>query len=340
MSVIKDNAQISSQLDSGISRMRILAAEVEEIHPLADPVLKACITMAASAFAAAVAGIDLSRHHAAIADRAMNARGAAAAFLVGILLAMGQTSVSRVDIDKMTQTTVNGVNSMLFNVAMRGLGATLLLMEAADVVKQDVREAYFNAFGGRESKANAAVHPPNTGDQRSEMNDAAIPFIQRWMGEMSPSIWDQVQPLPPQNYFTNIMPTAPKAVVRTVPSMPVVQAKPKVSPKPVIKKNAPASHSEITVPQQRESFIEAVRRTAPPEALDAFGLTRLSDKAMNTNGGIDLEKVNVSTRGSGVRTAFSDPEQLIMLLNADGLVPVIYRIQPLTQPMVNMMLGL
>ncbi len=57
-------------------------------------------------------------------------------------------------------------------------------------------------------------------------------------------------------------------------------------------------------------------------------------------GGINLEKVNVNTRGGGVRTAFSDPEQLKMLLNADGLVPVIYKIQPLTVAMMNMLLGI
>jgi|GEM_PF-7000869 len=59
-------------------------------------------------------------------------------------------------------------------------------------------------------------------------------------------------------------------------------------------------------------------------------------------GGIDLEKVEVNARrdGSGVKTAFSDPAQLNRLMNADGLVPVIYNIQPVTVPMMNMLLGL
>ena len=62
------------------------------------------------------------------------------------------------------------------------------------------------------------------------------------------------------------------------------------------------------------------------------------DHAMK--GGIDLEKTNVQTRGAGVRTVFSDPAMLRMLLNADGLVPVIYKIEPAAPSMINMLLGL
>ena len=58
-----------------------------------------------------------------------------------------------------------------------------------------------------------------------------------------------------------------------------------------------------------------------------------------TKGGIDLALVNLNTLGGGVRTAFSDPKQLQMLLDSDGLLPVIYKVQPMTMPMVNMLLG-
>lgn len=77
------------------------------------------------------------------------------------------------------------------------------------------------------------------------------------------------------------------------------------------------------------------RPQVPEAPKSRIGQTRLA-----AYGGIDLEKVDVNTRGGGVRTAFSDPEQLKMLLNADGLVPVIYKIQPLTVLMINMLLGL
>ena len=56
-------------------------------------------------------------------------------------------------------------------------------------------------------------------------------------------------------------------------------------------------------------------------------------------GGIDLQNVDVSSTGGGVRTAFSDPAQLQALMDADGLEAVVYKIQPMTAPMMNMLLG-
>jgi hypothetical protein len=61
------------------------------------------------------------------------------------------------------------------------------------------------------------------------------------------------------------------------------------------------------------------------------------DAAMN--GGIDVTQVNVMTQGGEVRTAFSDPAQVQILLHAQGLVPVIFKIQLLSTPMVDALLG-
>jgi len=60
---------------------------------------------------------------------------------------------------------------------------------------------------------------------------------------------------------------------------------------------------------------------------------------MLTRGGIDLEKLILNTKGSGVRTAFSDPRILQMVLNAKGLFPQVESIEFLTVPMVNRLLG-
>ncbi len=57
------------------------------------------------------------------------------------------------------------------------------------------------------------------------------------------------------------------------------------------------------------------------------------------NGGIDLENVSLNTQGSGVRTAFSDPRILQMLMEAKGLFPEVKSVEPVTVPMVDMLLG-
>ena len=57
-------------------------------------------------------------------------------------------------------------------------------------------------------------------------------------------------------------------------------------------------------------------------------------------GGIDLEKVNVKSSGGGVRTAFSNPQIMRMLSNADGLIPVIYSIKPISSTMTSGLLGI
>jgi hypothetical protein len=82
------------------------------------------------------------------------------------------------------------------------------------------------------------------------------------------------------------------------------------------------------------SKAHAHRKMRPNQAMIATPATPAK------NGGIDVTQVNVATQGGGVRTAFSDPAQLQMLLHADGLVPVIYKIQLLSAPMVNALLGL
>ncbi len=75
------------------------------------------------------------------------------------------------------------------------------------------------------------------------------------------------------------------------------------------------------------------------------------DKAMASNaeeiakvlnpGGIDLGKTTVSVKaGSGViQTAFDDPAMLRLLLNADGLAPIIYNIRTMTPSMVDHFVG-
>ena len=91
------------------------------------------------------------------------------------------------------------------------------------------------------------------------------------------------------------------------------------------------------------------RNEVPQEVKDYF------DKAMSIGqvslrlnppieramyGGIDLEKLILNTKGSGgVRTAFSDPRILQLLLEAKGLFPQILSIEPVTVPMINMLLG-
>jgi len=62
--------------------------------------------------------------------------------------------------------------------------------------------------------------------------------------------------------------------------------------------------------------------------------------AMLSYGGIDLEKLILNTKGDGgVRTAFSEPRILQMLLDAKGLFPQIQSIEIMTVPMVNILLG-
>ena len=67
------------------------------------------------------------------------------------------------------------------------------------------------------------------------------------------------------------------------------------------------------------------------------------DKAMAFNpGGIDLERMNIAVgKGTGrIKTAFSDPKILKILLERDGLLPKINTITAVTVPMINMYLGL
>ncbi len=58
-------------------------------------------------------------------------------------------------------------------------------------------------------------------------------------------------------------------------------------------------------------------------------------------GGIDLEKVKIQAQrqGRGVRTAFQDPAMLDAILHAQGLIPVVTGLSPLTTAMTNMLLG-
>lgn len=61
-----------------------------------------------------------------------------------------------------------------------------------------------------------------------------------------------------------------------------------------------------------------------------------------TKGGIDLAptKVKVKSDGRGVTTAFDDPAMLQIILESDGLRPVIYNVENMTPSMINLLLGL
>jgi hypothetical protein len=85
----------------------------------------------------------------------------------------------------------------------------------------------------------------------------------------------------------------------------------------------------------------------PPSSYRIVGFVftiTTADSAMNgiksnINGGIDMAQVKINAQGGSIRTAFSDPAQLQMLLNARGLIPVIYRIRRVTAPMISMWLA-
>jgi 1,3-beta-glucan synthase component len=75
----------------------------------------------------------------------------------------------------------------------------------------------------------------------------------------------------------------------------------------------------------------------------AFGGGGPSDKAMTTSGpgGIDLGKTMVSVQAPNgvIQTAFDDPAMLRLLLNADGLAPIIYNVRTMTPSMVDHFVG-
>jgi hypothetical protein len=60
-----------------------------------------------------------------------------------------------------------------------------------------------------------------------------------------------------------------------------------------------------------------------------------------TPGGSDLGRtvVNVQSSGEFIKTAFDDPAMLRLLLNADGLAPIIYNIRTMTPSMVDHFVG-
>ena len=59
-------------------------------------------------------------------------------------------------------------------------------------------------------------------------------------------------------------------------------------------------------------------------------------------GGIDLGRtvVKVDNSSDFIKTAFDDPAMLRLLLNSDGLAPIIDDIKPMTASMVNNFVGL
>jgi hypothetical protein len=77
---------------------------------------------------------------------------------------------------------------------------------------------------------------------------------------------------------------------------------------------------------------------------------QIIDKAMQAGshrdiahrGGIDLSRTEVDVQSSGdrIQTAFDDPAMLRLLLNSDGLTPIIYDIKTMTPAMVNNFVGL
>jgi len=69
-------------------------------------------------------------------------------------------------------------------------------------------------------------------------------------------------------------------------------------------------------------------------------INEIPDKAM-TNGGIDLEDVNVRSQGTAdIQTAFDDQAQLSILIKSDGLIPVIVSVKLLSQPAIDQLIGL
>ena len=70
----------------------------------------------------------------------------------------------------------------------------------------------------------------------------------------------------------------------------------------------------------------------PDDPNDPYGFTK---------GGIDFENVNLISKsdGQGVRTAFNDPKVLNALMSAEGLKAVVNDIQPVSQSMMNILLG-
>jgi hypothetical protein len=62
---------------------------------------------------------------------------------------------------------------------------------------------------------------------------------------------------------------------------------------------------------------------------------------LNDLGGIDLGRTQVTVQGAGsIQTAFDDPAMLRLLLNSDGLAPIIYDVKAMTPAMVNSFVGL
>jgi hypothetical protein len=59
-------------------------------------------------------------------------------------------------------------------------------------------------------------------------------------------------------------------------------------------------------------------------------------------GGIDFTKASVSVKApnGGVQVTFDDPAILRLLLNADGLAPIIYDVKAMTPSMANHFVGL
>lgn len=65
-----------------------------------------------------------------------------------------------------------------------------------------------------------------------------------------------------------------------------------------------------------------------------------SDQAQLAKGGIDLGLVNVEVQNkNSISTAFDDPAMLQLIVRADGLLPVIYSIKPMSQPMIQSFVG-
>ncbi len=72
----------------------------------------------------------------------------------------------------------------------------------------------------------------------------------------------------------------------------------------------------------------------------AMGAPKFNNRL--TNGGIDLGRTVVDVRSAGelIQTAFDDPAMLRLLLNSDGLAPIIYDVKAMTPSMVDHFVGL
>jgi hypothetical protein len=78
-------------------------------------------------------------------------------------------------------------------------------------------------------------------------------------------------------------------------------------------------------------------------SLEDGAMTASVDLLEKNPGGIDLSKTLVGVKASeegGIQLDFDDPAMLQMLLNSDGLTPIIYDVTPMTPAMIDRFIGI